>query len=166
MKLNLNGGFMRYIFALLTCNTFKNYCILSYGFSSAMSFELFWQVSFYKIAKKFATPSNSIVSKKKTFRECSFLYTYIQQKDIICWFLSFLFFLQFHRFFLWTFNCDVRYLLSHLQSSSGAHQKSQIRSQTINNKWIWRPRRSRGCLKDASWRRNLISLGGWHSKWA
>ena len=67
MKLNLNGVFMRYIFALLTCNTFKNYCILSYGFSSAMSFELFWQVSFYKIAKKFARPSNSVVSKKKLF---------------------------------------------------------------------------------------------------
>ena len=134
MKLNLNGVFMRYIFALLTCNTFKNYCILSYGFSSAMSFELFWQVSFYKIAKKFARPSNNVVSKK-TFRECSFLYTF-NKKTLFVDFYLFFFFLQFHCFFLWTFNCDVRYLLSHLQSSSGAHQKSQIRSQTINNKWI------------------------------
>ena len=75
MKLNLNGVFMRYIFALLTCNTFKNYCILSYGFSSAMSFELFWQVSFYKIGKKFARPSNSVVSKKNFSRMKSFLTT-------------------------------------------------------------------------------------------
>ena len=88
MKLNLNGVFMRYIFALLTCNTFKNYCILSYGFSSAMSFELFWQVSFYKIAKKFARPSNSVVSKK-TFRECSYLYTFNKKTLFVDFYLFF-----------------------------------------------------------------------------
>ena len=135
MKLNLNGVFMRYIFALLTCNTFKNYCILSYGFSSAMSFELFWQVSFYKIGKKFARPSNSVDSKKKLFANVV-IYIHSTKRHYLLIFIFSFFFLQFHRFFLWTFNCDVRYLLSHLQSSSGAHQKSQIRSQTINNKWI------------------------------